>query len=107
MTPKEQIEQAAKKHAVLKLKNLPIGVPPQVNEDKYKSFKAGAEHVLQHPELMREVVVDFAKWVKENFEPSTRKNIWYGFKKGTAEIDSEHTAAELFTLYLEHINQKQ
>jgi len=61
--------------------------PFLVNKSRrIRDFKAGADYVLSHPELMREVAVDFAKW-RDNYIKS---------KGRIARSDDE-----LFTLYLE------
>jgi hypothetical protein len=78
----ELIDQAAKEYGGRRLA-------------KELHFKAGAEWALEHPELMREEILEFVSW-----RDSKKTRLEY--KHGRTLSDDE-----LFTLYLEHLNQKK
>jgi hypothetical protein len=99
MTPKEQIEQAAQKHTELQATNIRREDCSYCTQD----FKAGADYVLQHPELMKDFWLGLIEWV-DRCVISEGEDCW----KVVGDDPTEYcTTDELFTLYLEHLKQKQ
>jgi hypothetical protein len=95
MTPQQSIEQAAKEYA--KESTAPDKETPTWIE---QDFKAGADFVLQHPELMQEPILSFVDWLTDNYD--YHAGVWLN-----VETKKPEDIIILFTLYLEHIKQKQ
>ena len=82
MTPQQSIEQAAKSLDVKWM-------------TKRECFKAGADFVLQRPELFKEHIIGFHNWYKEK-----------GWEHDYREQHG-HTDDELFTLYLDYFKKQK
>lgn len=92
MTTQDKIEQAAEQFAFVVPYN---GTDKFYNTDKLQGFKAGAEYVLSNIELMREHIIAFYDWYQQE-----------GYKTDVEAMMGLSTNG-LFTLYLEHLKQKQ
>lgn len=70
MTPERQkkIEEAAEKLGHQQFDSWPASLERQAHINQTISdFKSGAEYVLSHPELMREELMNFTKWIKDTY----------------------------------------
>jgi hypothetical protein len=97
MTNRETIQQAADAYSTLQAGNFSRNDCSFCDTD----FKAGADYVLQHPELFWEQLLNYDQWLRDNTILDGAPRRLY---KPTGE---RKTDTQLASLYLEHLKQKQ